>query len=301
MWSYYSHAYVCYAYLSDVSGGHELTPDAREELLIEEFRKSRWFTRAWTLQELIAPVCLHFYNASWHRIGSRGNNLLQLIHEITGIPKHILAPWDDLRARLMRLSVAERMSWAAPRICRRQEDRAYSLLGIFDINMPLLYGEGRKAFLRLQEEIIKTSTDHSILVHSDTFFHGSLFARNPLAFRISGNIRAREPDEPTESYSMTNRGLLITLPVIKEIPPNPISGNRRRIVVALNCRDGANAVTILLEQSKLALFGSRLPLEYIMVGVRGTTTVRTREEDKRTIVIIREILPSSAELQSILL
>lgn len=125
--------------------------------------------RGWTLQELIAPREVEFYNHSWERFGTRGS-LSAEIRAITGIPTEVLyfTPTRDIPdvSRLLELtSVAERMSWAARRETTREEDIAYSLLGLFDINMPLLYGEGRvKAFKRLQEEIIRATDDESIFV-----------------------------------------------------------------------------------------------------------------------------------------
>ena len=290
MWLYYRNARICYAYIDDVSNDSHPAPDTLDQLFHEELRGSRWFTRAWTLQELIAPSNLTFYNVSWTQIGSRDRDLLQLIYEVTKIPKDILSAEYKLEARLKQCSIAKRMSWAAERRSRRPEDRAYSLMGIFAINMPMLYGEGTKAFVRLQEEIIKTSTDHSILVHAN-LGRGALFASGPSEFLHASNIDACDPNEPTESYSMTNRGLIITLPIITNIPPRPGTKVRPKIVAALNCREKGDARMILLIQSTLPPAGSRLPLEYSIVGNLGTTAVRTREEDKRTIVIIRECLP----------
>ncbi|EGP85272.1 uncharacterized protein MYCGRDRAFT_45759, partial [Zymoseptoria tritici IPO323] len=145
MYRWYYQAKVCYAYLPDV-------PDV-------PLRESKWFTRGWTLQELIAPGHVLFYDGAWNFLGSKISMVRELA-EITRIDANVLRD----RENLMSVSVAARMAWAADRATSREEDRAYSLMGIFDVNMPMLYGEGRKAFTRLQEEIIKISTDHSILV-----------------------------------------------------------------------------------------------------------------------------------------
>ncbi|GAP90934.2 putative vegetative incompatibility protein het-e-1 [Rosellinia necatrix] len=146
MYAWYRDSVVCYAYLADISGGSET------------FAKSRWFKRGWTLQELLAPKKVVFFDAHWMAFGDR-DNLSRSICEITRI--HIGALQDH--TTVPEYSIAQRMSWVADRVTSRQEDIAYSLLGIFDINMPLLYGEGNKAFLRLQQEIIKATDDQSIL------------------------------------------------------------------------------------------------------------------------------------------
>jgi len=141
---------VCYAYLSDVV---EITPPAT---LSQQFKTSRWFTRGWTLQELLAPCSVRFYSAKWDHLGNR-EDLAQQITDTTRIEDDFLLG-NDIRFA----SIAKRFSWAALRETSRTEDIAYCLLGIFDVNMPLLYGEGKKAFIRLQEEIMKSSSDYSL-------------------------------------------------------------------------------------------------------------------------------------------
>jgi hypothetical protein len=156
---------------------------------------------------------------NWTRIGSRkDNDLLSTIHNVTHIPEAVLA--TGLQVDLSRYSIAERMSWAATRESTRVEDEAYSLLGIFDINMPMLYGEGTKAFIRLQRKITKTSTDHSFLTHNES----GLFATRPFHFLGCGGIEACPSYEPMESFSLMNRALLITLPQVKPIIPNKWAG-----------------------------------------------------------------------------
>jgi hypothetical protein len=134
-----------------------------------------------------------------------------------------------------RASIAERMSWAASRTTKRPEDIAYCLLGIFDINMPLLYGEGEKAFQRLQEEIVKRSDDQSILAwktadvlptHSTS---REVFARSPKDFEACGNIVRSEQAGPTKPYAITNKGLEIELPIIR-------NGESSNVFAILNCR-----------------------------------------------------------------
>ncbi|EEU34251.1 uncharacterized protein NECHADRAFT_28122, partial [Fusarium vanettenii 77-13-4] len=154
MFAYYQKSKVCFAYLSDVPSAKGLD----KKSLLWQIRNSRWFTRGWTLQELIAPEHLTFYAADWTRIGRKDEWLADLITEVTGIDRIYL----NGRRQVNRACIAKRMSWLAKRTTTRVEDMAYCVLGIFDINMPLLYGEGRKAFTRLQEEIIKKTNDHTI-------------------------------------------------------------------------------------------------------------------------------------------
>ena len=135
---------MCYAYLEDVE-------DLAEDVSHPEssFRSNRWFTRGWTLQELLAPRRIKFFNGKWQAIGqlSEDSQLSRIVSEIAAIPVVFLLGLD-----LRKANIAMRMSWASKRVTTRKEDMAYCLLGIFDVNMPLLYGEGAKAFGRLQEE-----------------------------------------------------------------------------------------------------------------------------------------------------
>ena len=148
MFRLYQDAAKCYVYLSDVSDSGSVGKDHSSRRWKPTFRKSRWFTRGWTLQELIAPASVEFFSKEETRLGDK-QSLEQTLHEITGITI------QALRERpLSYFSVNERMSWAAKRQTKREEDAAYSLLGIFNIHMPLIYGEGRqKALDRLHKEI----------------------------------------------------------------------------------------------------------------------------------------------------
>ena len=155
MFRWYKNADTCYVYLSDVStSGIAINVPSSPTTLEAAFRESRWFTRGWTLQELIAPASVGFYSREGDQIGTK-ESLEQQIHEITEIAIGALRgePLTDFE-------VEERLSWAKDRETKRQEDKAYSLLGIFDVHMPLLYGEGRRnAFVRLRREIANSSTD----------------------------------------------------------------------------------------------------------------------------------------------
>ena len=156
MHSWYKGAKICYAYLAGVPAtlGIEIEKTA--------FADSRWFKRGWTLQELIGPSDLMFFSREWIEIGTK-SFLCEGIAAITGISVKILTGNTSLEST----SIAKRMSWASHRSRTRKEDVAYCLMGLFDVNMPLLYGEGARAFIRLEEEIIKHSDDQSLFAWTD--------------------------------------------------------------------------------------------------------------------------------------
>ena len=201
MYRWYQKAVICYAFLPDV---HAL--DVSEDL---SFRKSAWFTRGWTLQELIGPSIVEFYNSAWNKLGTK-DSLADVISVITSIDVKVLKGADP-----MNFSIAKRMSWASKRTTTKIEDIAYSLLGIFDVNMPMLYGEGGKAFIRLQEEIMKHSDDHSIFAwtSSESGYRG-LLAKSPAYFSKCRNIVPSQFKLSRIPYSVTNMGLSVQLPMI---------------------------------------------------------------------------------------
>lgn len=191
MFAYYENSTICFVYLADFDSTYGIESTA--------FAQSRWFTRGWTLQELLAPKKVEFLDAQWVSIGHR-RQLAGRLAEITRIDvralqRHLRPDCEDtrfgvcsgcgadsnIRSLLKPYSVATRMSWAANRHTTRPEDIAYSLLGLFDIHMPLLYGEGPKAFLRLQKEIIQNSNDQSILAWDLTGVGRHLKAPSELA------------------------------------------------------------------------------------------------------------------------
>ncbi|KAH7303005.1 hypothetical protein BKA65DRAFT_240068 [Rhexocercosporidium sp. MPI-PUGE-AT-0058] len=152
MFRWYQDATKCYVYLRDVSRPQNHLADGSTEDWVSTFRNSEWFRRGWTLQELIAPASVDFFCKEGELLGNKAS-LERHICEVAGIPAKAL-----LGIPLSDFSVAERLSWAASRKTFRQEDKAYSLLGIFEVNMPLIYGEGEdRALKRLREEIDKAS------------------------------------------------------------------------------------------------------------------------------------------------
>ncbi|OTB02022.1 hypothetical protein M426DRAFT_33740, partial [Hypoxylon sp. CI-4A] len=155
MYRWYQRATACFVYLADVSIADIIDPAPTNS----EFQKSLWFTRGWTLQELLAPSQVTFYNSTWDKLGGR-HDLSRIISEITNIPERFLANGSF---NIHSTTIAERISWVSTRKTSREEDIAYCLLGLLDVQMPLIYGEGTKAFHRLQEEIIRSTHDHTIL------------------------------------------------------------------------------------------------------------------------------------------
>lgn len=191
MFTWYQRAAVCYAYLEDVS------KDSREGYRTwkDGFAESVWFTRGWTLQELLAPRNVVFYGKGWKLLGTK-SALAKTIEKATKIDELTL-----LEPRLMhKASVARRMAWAAGRTTTRTEDAAYSLLGIFGINMMPLYGEGENAFLRLQEEIIRRSDDHTIFAWG-TLGHDNKAVPHYHHFHLMNNSDSDDDDDDDDNDS----------------------------------------------------------------------------------------------------
>jgi hypothetical protein len=201
MFGYYAKSSVCFAHLTDLDPG----------MSVDTMDACRWFTRGWTLQELIAPRSIGFYDRSWNYIGSRAS-LMEPISLATKIPSAAMTmPWMP-----SAFSIAERMSWASRRRTTREEDLAYCLLGLFNISMPLIYGEGTKAFERLQEEILKRDTDMTIFawkaipeqrLRNMTAQGLNLLASSPSPFSESAGILPLFIHFP--EFSVTNKGLLV--------------------------------------------------------------------------------------------
>lgn len=238
MYAWYRDAAICYAYLEDVppygktvpilEDSELLTQEEEEHLLQLPFSKSNWFKRGWTLQELIAPKEVTFYDNAFDMIGSR-RQMAYLVEQITGIDETLLVGDQGLNT----FCVARKMSWAAGRVTTRSEDRAYSLFGLFDINMPLLYGEGEEAFRRLQVHILESSTDESLFAWNiEGKDQRRLLAPSPDHFRECGRIVQWLGDQlPTEARRMTNKGLEVRLPLLVRW-----SGDISEKIAVLRCR-----------------------------------------------------------------
>jgi hypothetical protein len=233
MFDWYHAASCCYAFLADVVWNK----------LDQDLPRSRWFKRGWTLQELIAPHEVILYDQNWARLGTRKEHAV-IISKVTGIDLIILRLGvaarglrqqdPSGRVSLNTFGIARRMSWASDRETTRKEDEAYCLMGLFDVNMPLLYGEGTRAYTRLQEEIIKTDDDDSILAYGPNTGEVHLASRvnsrftykgvgaaqvstegvlpsSPSYFRDCGDLR---PARSATPFVITNSGLEMQLPLV---------------------------------------------------------------------------------------
>lgn len=156
MYNWYSRAEVCYVYFYDLTMADSEAVDPPLKTR-KDLAKCKWYFRGWTLQELIAPKNITFFDKDWVRVGCK-QSLVKELSAITKISEAILQHRQDLST----VSVAQKMSWAAHRHTTRVEDAAYCLLGIFSVHLPLIYGEKHRAFRRLQEAILTSGSDLSI-------------------------------------------------------------------------------------------------------------------------------------------
>ncbi|QDS74748.1 hypothetical protein FKW77_001219 [Venturia effusa] len=214
MYLWYKQSSVCYAYLSDVP-------------TMAQFSGSKWFTRGWTLQETIASEYLEFYSQDWHVLGTK-RSLGRIISVVTGIPEPILSGESPDSC-----PVAQKMSWAARRTTTKPEDMAYCLMGIFHVNMPMLYGEGgSEAFHRLQRGIMEITEDHTLFTWHrppGALVNLGFLANSPRVFLPSSKSSSKydptqlQPVHPaapggnSEPPLLTGRGLRIQIPLLPEV------------------------------------------------------------------------------------
>lgn len=260
MYMWYEQAEICYAYLYDVEGRDNIA-------------QSSWFTRGWTLQELIAPTSLHFYNCAWSPMASK-HDLSAELQEITGIPGKALQEFrhDDF-------CIAEKMAWAARRQTTRKEDSAYCLLGLFNVNMPMLYGEGSKAFLRLQEEIMKVSTDLSILLwQGRASAYNGMLATAPSCFEKGEDHHVTKNNfEISQGWTTNNAGISIQLyacPYILIQPSREIFCADIRVSTYFHL---APIASIFLEK----LSGTQATPSYRRVTIDGKAWIKVRNPRTR--------------------
>jgi len=246
---WYEQAAVCYAYLLDVD-------TTSNEPVTTQLIESDWFTRGWTLQELLAPKVIEFYDRNWTFMGTR-KSLQHAVSQASSIPAEFLSGERHIQSAF----IAQRMSWAASRKTTRPEDLAYSLLGIFDVNMPLLYGEGDKSFHRLQLEILRQSSDQSLfawgsgsLLHwhinwdsphrrqtsVSTASETGLLAPSPAAFKrwSRRSIAAAFGPKSKISLEHSNSGVRMFVPTLPTRHPDTC-------IVLLDCRfvdDGSHKI-----------------------------------------------------------
>jgi hypothetical protein len=211
MFRWYREAEVCFAYISDLpprQGGPALDwlNDPRDG-------HYRWLTRGWTLQELVAAAKIEFYDAEWEYRGDKAT-LIRQLHLATGVDEQVLADSNILP----EVPIARKMSWAAGRQTTRTEDMAYCLLGLFDISMPMIYGEGERAFIRLQEEIARETNDLSLFAwtskgENDSDGFTGLFASSPAEFADCRKIvRWADFLVPRPEFVITNHGVRLETP-----------------------------------------------------------------------------------------
>lgn len=268
MWRYYRNSAICYAYLDDV-----------QCLQNSDFlgcKHARWWKGGWTLQELIAPKLVNFYSSDWSWFGTRNASAL-LISTGTGIPVEVLEGEDP-----RNYCITQRFSWAAARETTRLEDTAYCLLGLLDVNIPLLYGEGRKAFFRLQEELIRVADDTSIFgwrvpstfSNPRSYVSGAL-AGSPAFFADCQDVQPFSPHTP--SYRLKNQGLAINL-ILYEVPTKTGVLYATRIMEAKS--DGPPSY-LYLEH----LYSNR----YVRIGYEGPAWVSTKPKEEKIIIQQRNI------------
>ncbi|KAK4610699.1 Vegetative incompatibility protein HET-E-1 [Fulvia fulva] len=276
MFDWYANAAHCYAYLPDVGLGKGDVADK------DGFIESRWFSRGWTLQELIAPGLLTFYGRDWCYPGPR-IELKWLIAKRTGIPQGLLISGpisQDSRAvrSLNHYSIAQRMSWASERQTTRVEDRAYSLLGLFGVAMPMLYGEGRQAFMRLQEEIVRISRDLSIFawerpkmsIHQnhiskrDEDARLSLLTPSPDFFGQCGDIIFYETKQAVQSSiekTISSVGMKLTMPIMPIYVSDYEPADYVGIINCYHKTDVTYVIALKLMSERAMLMGSADPAQ----------------------------------------
>ncbi|KAL4062633.1 heterokaryon incompatibility protein-domain-containing protein [Scleroderma yunnanense] len=287
MYRWYDHSSVCYAYLHDVVNSSTL--GRRDTTRYPDTNGwPEWFSRGWTLQEMIAPSHVQFFNRNWQRIGDK-KTLARTLSRITGVPEHILK--HGLSSN--RPCIAQIMSWAADRTTTRVEDRAYSLLGLLEVNMPMLYGEGKKAFHRLQLEIMRVSNDQSIFAwgtgHLGQERIGNILADDPSFFADCGNMELIDHNEFIEYHKnritggrsideehfgvfpVTNRGIQIWMFL------DPLESSDSVFQAWLPCRHGPSlspvSITLALWNSsyyryRMSLYSLRRTLQFRQVYLR---------------------------------
>lgn len=272
MFKWYARAEVCYAQIADfesefvatnqTSGygsnnsraveqyqSYEMPPIPANPQLTERAKNGlkgcRWFTRGWTLQELIAPPTLEFFDSNWIYFGNR-DELGDLLTGITKIDRRIFESHGnphkerDIVSILSKMTIAKKMSWAQNRQTAKTEDIAYSLLGIFGVTMPMTYGEENEAFIRLQKEIIAQYNDLSIFAWTanSTGNYGEvpefrgILAHSPAEFANAGSFESSRNSIANPDFTVTNNGLKISTQ-IRQIP------NSKYLFLSLNCYDKA--------------------------------------------------------------
>jgi hypothetical protein len=260
MFTWYRNSKICIVHLSQTSVPYTMAQDP-------------WFTRGWTLQELLAPKVIKFFSQSWRPLTVKPNDkipdaelgipLWKFISEITRIPEDQLLNFEP-----GTINVRERMVWVSERKTTRIEDMAYCLIGIFNIPLSIAYGEGQMAFHRLQVEILQRSHDRGLFAwNGSPSLHNTMFAAGPEAFfPLEGSLLTAGEEvagsaDPT--YMLTNYGLRI-----------PLSIYDVQRIKALDEHDGAQ---IMYKLEVLGLGKIKVALEFLRedanltIGILGNT------------------------------
>ena len=287
MYRWYRGAGECYAYLYDVKWDPQNVDASREE-----FKHSDWFTRGWTLQELLAPSSVIFFDSEWQQFGTK-KTLSSEISNTTKInAKHLF----DRSG----VCVATKMSWLSRRATSRIEDLAYCMLGLFDVNMPLLYGEGKKSFLRLQLEIIKRSDDESIFAwttNSPKTIREPLgmLATSPSAFADSSDITLqRFLQKKRFPYQMTNQGLELQIPYKDGFlyKGELIDFESYSLPFALNCwrqdPDGFKLLSVTIMLTRYGINWGRIECERLRMSESVMSSVRSRTQKTTALIYVRQ-------------
>ena len=244
MYRWYQCSKVCFTYLHDVA-------DAFPQKVDDETKWPRWLFRGWTLQELIAPAKLIFFNQKWDEIGDRAS-LATTLNNITRLPKILLQhndPGPVKRELADTFSVAQIMSWAADRETTEPEDRAYSLVGLFGVSLDVMYGEGASdASQRLQEVLIKEYGDQSIFSWSTPPKTGSVLAESPADFGDCADVIKWDP----HSLSQRSHGSTVcqgSVKIMLRVTRCLGSSHIFRAELACCHRGNTQSITITLAES----------------------------------------------------
>ncbi|OJA14572.1 hypothetical protein AZE42_06368 [Rhizopogon vesiculosus] len=220
-------------YNSDICIVHLAESETIEDMMYDE-----WTRRGWTLQELLAPVNIKFFNKYWMPMTRDANDkspkkteIMQKLEIATGIPHKDLWIFQPGPAR-----VDERMTWAAKRKTTRVEDVAYSLMGMFDVSLQIAYGEGRdRAFSRLIEAIMQGGDPSVLNWTGEPLLHSSSRAipRSPENF--SGRTLQLPRDLGQLEMTMTSLGLRVPLVVLPLTLSWSIEQSRHKRNATLEC------------------------------------------------------------------
>lgn len=270
MFKWYRNAAVCFTYFNDVTFSAPTEKMFMSDRPDRRGQASEWFDRGWTLQELIAPRQMQFFDKHWKMMGTR-SELANLVGRVAGISPEFL----NGKRELSDASCAMKMSWMAGRVTQQIEDIAYSLIGLFDVHLEPIYGEGTRAFIRLQEAIMSECGrfDESLFawerpqdstlrcyrneprVHNFGHNKWGLLAPSPDCFKKSGDIFVYKDYDlrPAGGFRRSHQGIFFTMPP-KEVN-HRFGGPRNEITFPLNCwRTGSSQTpeAVVLKLSRAA-------------------------------------------------